>query len=34
MTFLPGENAISVVSVNGKGAPGVLMQIDDLDKSY
>ena len=34
MTFLPGENAISVVSVNGKGAPGVLVQIDDLDKSY
>ncbi|SMP57050.1 Ig-like domain-containing protein [Fibrobacter sp. UWB10] len=34
MTFLPGENAISVVGVNGKGAPGVLVQIDDLDKSY
>jgi hypothetical protein len=34
MTFLPGENAISVVSVNGMGAPGVLVQIDDLDKSY
>ncbi len=34
MTFLPGENAISVVSVNGKGAPGVMVQIDDLDKSY
>ena len=34
MTFLPGENAISVVSVNAKGAPGVMVQIDDLDKSY
>ena len=34
MTFLPGENAISVVGVNGNGAPGVLVQIDDLDKSY
>lgn len=34
MTFLPGENAISVVGKNGKGAPGVLVQIDDLDKSY
>ena len=34
MTFLPGENAISVVGVNGSGAPGVLVQIDDLDKSY
>ena len=34
MTFLPGENAISVVGVNGKGAPGILVQIDDLDKSY
>ena len=34
MTFLPGENAISVVGVNGSGAPGVMVQIDDLDKSY
>lgn len=34
MTFLPGENAVSVVGVNGKGAPGVMVQIDDLDKSY
>ena len=34
MTFLPGENAISVVGVNSKGAPGVMVQIDDLDKSY
>ena len=34
MTFLPGENAISVVGVNGRGAPGVMVQIDDLDKSY
>ena len=34
MTFLPGENAISVIGVNGTGAPGVMVQIDDLDKSY
>lgn len=34
MTFLPGENAISVVGVNGKGAPGVMVQIDELDRSY
>ena len=34
MTFLPGENAISVVGVNSLGAPGVMVQIDDLDKSY
>lgn len=34
MTFLPGENAISVVGKNGQGAPGILVQIDDLDKSY
>lgn len=34
MTLLPGENAFSVVGVNGKGAPGVLVQIDDLDRSY
>lgn len=34
MTFLPGENAISVVGVNGKGVPGVMVQIDDLDRSY
>ena len=34
MTFLPGENAISVVGVNGQGAPGVMVQSDDLDKSY
>jgi hypothetical protein len=34
MTFLPGENAISVVGVNGAGAPGVMVQIDELDKSY
>ena len=32
MTFLPGENAISVVGVNGKGAPGIMVQIDDLDR--
>lgn len=34
MTFLPGENAISVIGVNGEGAPGIMVQIDDLDKSY
>ena len=34
MTFLPGENAISVVSSNKSGAGGVLVQIDELDKSY
>lgn len=33
-TFLPGENAVSVVGVNGKGAPGVLVQIDELGKTY
>ena len=33
-TFLPGENAVSVVGVNGSGAPGVLVQIDELEKSY
>ena len=34
MTFLPGENAISVVSINKQNAPGIMVQIDDLDKSY
>ncbi len=34
MTLLPGENAFSVVGVNGSGAPGVMVQIDDLDRSY
>lgn len=33
-TFLPGENAVSVVAVNGSGAPGVLVQIDELERSY
>lgn len=33
-TFLPGENAVSVVGVNGSGAPGVMVQIDELDRSY
>ena len=33
-TFLPGENAVSVVAMNGSGAPGVLVQIDELEKSY
>ena len=34
MTFLPGENAVSVVGLDGDGAPGVLVQIDELDTSY
>lgn len=34
LTFLPGKNAISVVGVDGNGAPGVLVQADDLDTSY
>jgi len=34
MTFLPGENAVSVVGLDGNGAPGVLVQIDELEKSY
>lgn len=33
-TFLPGENAVSVVGENGAGAPGVMVQIDELDRSY
>lgn len=33
-TFLPGENAVSVVAVNGSGAPGILVQIDELERSY
>ncbi|SKC41012.1 InlB B-repeat-containing protein [Ohtaekwangia koreensis] len=34
MTFLPGKNAISIVGVNGHGAPGVLMHLDELEKPY
>jgi len=34
LTFLPGTNAVSVVGVDGNGAPGVLVQIDELEKSY
>ena len=34
MTFLPGENAISVIATNKNEAGGILVQIDDLDKSY
>ncbi|WP_343859748.1 Ig-like domain-containing protein [Fulvivirga kasyanovii] len=34
MTFLPGYNAISVAGINGQDAPGVLVQIDELEKSY
>lgn len=33
MTFLPGTNALSVAGVDGNGAPGVLVQIDELDRS-
>jgi len=33
-TFLPGTNAISVVGVDGNGAPGVMVQIDELEKTY
>lgn len=33
-TFLPGENAVSVVGVNGSGAPGVMVQIDELGGTY
>ncbi|MEN9355090.1 MAG: hypothetical protein RL318_2415 [Fibrobacterota bacterium] len=33
MTFLPGTNALSVVGVDGNGAPGVLVQIDELEKT-
>ncbi len=34
MTFLPGKNAISIVGVNGQGAPGVLMHLEELEKSH
>ena len=34
MTFLPGKNAISIVGVNGQGAPGVLMHLEELEKPY
>lgn len=34
MTFLPLKNSISVVGINGQKAPGVLIQIDELEKSY
>lgn len=34
MTFLPGANAISVVGIDGNGAPGVLVQVDELEKTY
>lgn len=33
MTFLPGTNALSVVGIDGNGAPGVLVQIDELEKT-
>jgi len=33
MTFLPGTNALSVVGVDGNGAPGVLVQVDELEKT-
>lgn len=34
MTFLPGENAISVIGVDKDGAHGVMVQIDELHESY
>jgi hypothetical protein len=34
MTFLPGKNAISIVGVNGQGAPGILMHLDELESAY
>lgn len=34
MTFLPGENAISVIGVDEDGAHGVMVQIDELHESY
>lgn len=34
LTFLPGKNVIAVAGVNGVGTPGVLIHIDELEKSY
>lgn len=34
LTFLPGVNAVSVVGVDGNGTPGVMVQIDELEKTY
>ncbi len=34
MTFLPGKNAVAVMGVDGNGAPGVLVQIDELEKTH
>jgi len=34
MTFLPGKNVVAVMGVDGNGAPGVLVQIDDLEKTH
>lgn len=34
ITFLPGDNALSVIGIDGNGAPGVLVQIDELEKSH
>ena len=34
MTFLPGDNALSVVGINGKDAPGVLVHIDELQQAH
>lgn len=34
MTFLPGANAITVVGIDGNGVPGVLVQVDELEKTY
>jgi pectate lyase len=34
LTFLPGKNVVAVAGVNGFGTPGVLIHIDELEKSY
>jgi pectate lyase len=34
LTFLPGKNVIAVAGVNGFGTPGVLVHIDELERSY
>ncbi len=34
MTFLPGTNAIGIAGFDSDGAPGVLVQIDELEKTY
>ena len=34
MTFLPGKNVVAVDAVKGAAAQGVLVQIDELERSY